>query len=144
MFARQTCHDLNDARIFGTCEALDSFQQFHFGRCIERDHRVIGVIQRPRGAGLDRRGKLDATSTTTRNRTCRFCCVEQCTLGDFVGIGERGLVARDGAHTHTLINRKTTRLHDPFFKAPAFAFGELKVKIGVIHLVRENRAQRIQ
>jgi hypothetical protein len=45
--------------------------------------------------------------------------VEQRRLGDVVGVGERGLLAGDGAHADTLVDAEAAALDDAFLEAPA-------------------------
>jgi hypothetical protein len=42
-------------------------------------------------------------------------------FGDFVRVGESGLVAGHGAHADALVDREAAGLDDAFFQAPAFA-----------------------
>jgi hypothetical protein len=60
---------------------------------------------------------------------------------DVVGIGERGLLARDRAHADALVDVEAARLDLAFFEAPAFRARVLEVQVGVVDVVRQQAAE---
>src|SRR5207244_10176408 len=60
---------------------------------------------------------------------------------DLVGIGERGLLAGDGAHADALLDIEAAGLDDAFLEAPALGARVLEVEVGVIDLARGERAE---
>ena len=63
---------------------------------------------------------------------------------DIVGVGEGGFLAGASAHADALVDGKTARLDDTFFKAPCLGTAVLKVEIGVVHAMLQNRAEDIR
>ena len=86
---------------------------------------------------------LDASALPGRgDRSHRARRVEQRRLGDVVGVGERGLLARDRAHADALVDAEAAALDDAFLEAPAFAARVLEVEVGVVDAMRRDRRQR--
>src|SRR6185295_17978543 len=55
---------------------------------------------------------------------------------DFIGIGERGLLARNRAHADALLDREAARLDDTLLEAPALGTGVLEIQVGVVESAR--------
>ena len=133
---RQAGHDLGHARVAVARVAFDPLQQRHFGRRIETDDRVLREIQRATlVAARDLRTTLAAL---TRNGARSLGGGLQRWQADVVRVGECGLLAADGAHTHALFDVEAARLDDALLQAPAFAATVLEVQVGVVDLVRQD------
>ena len=64
-------------------------------------------------------------------RVAVAACVER-VEADVVGVGKRGLLARDRAHAHAAVDGERARLDDAFLEAPALEPRVLEVKIGKV------------
>ena len=141
VFGGQARHDLHNAGVFSTCDFFHMAQQVHFGRAVECRHRVQRGVERTAGRNLSR-WYLDALVLRGRgNRAHRHGRIHQGGFGNVIGVGKGGFLARNGPHTHTLVDAEAASLDDALFQAPAFGAGVLKVKIGVIDRVRLDGVQ---
>ncbi len=144
VFSGEAGHHLHHTRILGARHALYPFQQFDLFGGVQRHQRIVRQIQGTAAVLLHAAGNLDLASALAGDGAGCYRGIVQGAFGDFIGIRKSGLVAGNGAHAYSLIDRKTTGLDDAFFQAPAFALGELEVQVGVIDLVREHGPQRLQ
>src|SRR5204862_6780564 len=71
----------------------------------------------------------------------RLCSILQRIEADFVGVGEGGFLAGDGAHADALLDVEAAGLDDPFLEAPALGARVLEIKVGVIDAARGERAE---
>jgi hypothetical protein len=76
-----------------------------------------------------------------RDRPGRARGVLERVEADLVGVGEGGLLARDRAHAHALLDVEAARLDDPLFQAPALGARVLEVQVRVVDAVRAERAE---
>src|SRR3989442_3639656 len=60
---------------------------------------------------------------------------------DLVGVGERGLLPRDRAHPHALVDAEAPGLDDSLLEAPALAARILEVEIGVVEPAGKQRPE---
>src|SRR6185312_11135670 len=77
------------------------------------------------------------------DRTGRARGLLQGRQNDLVGVGEACLLARERAHTHTLLDARAPVLHDAVLERPGFLAGELEVEIGEVDGVREHLAEDV-
>ena len=62
-------------------------------------------------------------------------------IGQAVGIGKSGFLARNRPHAHALVDLETAGLDHAFFQMPALECGALAVDVGVIDVMRADDAQ---
>ncbi len=139
VFAAEARHHLRDARIARAALALDPLEQRDLFGGGERGDRVDRGIEGHRQ--LARAGFHDARLARIGDGARRLCRVLQGVEADLVGVGERRLLARDGAHAHALLDVEAARLDDAFLEAPAFGARVLEVKVGVIDFAHGERAE---
>src|SRR5690606_34121242 len=138
VLGREAGHHLPDAGIRGARAFLDALEQRHLGRRIQRLDRVVVTVQPARRARFEAPGKPYSTRATTGDRPGGARRLEQGLQADRIRVGEGGLVAGDGAHADTLVDRVAAGLHDAFLEAPALAARILEVEVGVIDAVLED------
>ena len=76
-----------------------------------------------------------------RDRAGGVGCRAERVEADVVGIGERGLLARDRAHADALVDVEAAGLDLAFFQAPAFGTRILEIQVGVVDVMREQAAE---
>ena len=138
----QAGHHLHDTRVPRAGHAFDAFQQLDLLRAVQRGDRVQRGVEQAALGHLGLVAHLDATALPGGgNGAHRAGGVQQGGLGQVVRVGESGLLASDGAHTHALVDREAAALDDAFLQAPAFVPGVLEVEIRVVHLVLTDGGQ---
>ncbi len=132
-------HDLGDAWILATGEALEALEQLDLGGVVERVERVVGPVQ----AGPELvRDDADAAALAGRSdRTRGGGGADQGVERDVVGVGEGGLLAADRAHAHTLLDVEAARLDDALFQAPGLGALVLEVEVGEVDVVAHQLAE---
>jgi len=144
VFTCQPGHDLHDARILGSGQFFNPFQQRHLLRAVERGNRVHRCVQHAAAGHLDLGADLDAPILAARSdRAHGPRGVHQRSFGDVVRVGERSFLAGHRAHAHALVDAEAAALDDAFFKAPAFAARVLEVQVGIVDAVRGDGGERL-
>ena len=75
------------------------------------------------------------------DRARRPCRAQQRRHADVVGIGERRLLAADGAHADALVDVEAAGLDDALLQAPGLGARVLEIEVGVIDAVAEHLAE---